>query len=194
MMTWFLIVLYFSLFAGIVVGLKQRWSLHWTLTSLLFSVIFVSGFKVFYERWHSVFAAVFWWILPSILVTALFAQEYERPVTEPRHNESVGDVLFGLLLTFLLVALFKQYELGWFLSLTMGYVAFYLLLWLVFFWGNRKAFYLLKIPWVVLSLGALIEEFGVQRELLPFLIAYSAVFVLWLKFDLPKMWRPPRMT
>jgi len=59
---------------------------------------------------------------------------------------------------------------------------------------NRRAFYLLKVPYVVLSWGALVEEFGFQRELIPFLIAYLVVFVLWLKFDLPRIWRPPRIT
>jgi len=185
--------LYSTLFVGVIIGVSRR-SFHWTLVLLVFSATFTAGFSVFYNMWHSVFGAIFWWILPSLLVTALFAQEYEKPVTEPKHDEGIEDILFALLLSFFLVFLFKSYSFGWFLSLMMGYVPCSLLLWLVFLWGKRKAFYLLKIPWVVLSFGSLIEEFGLQKELLPFLVVYILIFILWLKFDLARLWRPPRIT
>ena len=182
-----ILLLYLSLVLGVVMGVKTK-SCHWGLTLLVFSSTFAAGVK-----YNDTYIAVISWFALSALFSYLFYWEYERLLSKRGEDASVGDVMLGYLLGFFILALLKSHGAGWILSILVSYLVFYSML-LVDYWGNRKAFYLLKIPWVVLSFGALVEEFGLQKEVVPFVIAYSAVFVLWLKFDLPKMWRPPRIT
>ena len=182
-----ILLLYLSLILGMAIGIKTK-SCHQGLVILVFSSTFVAGIK-----YNGSYIAVVSWLFLSALSSYLFYFEYERPLSRREGNESVGDVILGYLIGFFIVLVLKLHGVGWVLSLLASYWAFHLML-LIDYGKNRRAFYLLKIPWVVLSLGALIEEFGVQKELLPFLLAYLAVFALWLKFDLPRMWRPPRIT
>lgn len=182
-----ILLLYLSLILGAVIGIKTK-SCHQGLAILVFSSAFVAGIK-----YNESFIAVVSWFFLSILSSYLFYFEYERPLSRREGDESVGDVILGYLIGFFIVLVLKLHGVGWVLSLLASYWEFHLML-LIDYGKNRRVFYLLKIPYIVLSSGALIEEFGVQRELLPFLIAYLACFVLWLKFDLPRMWRPPRIT
>ena len=182
-----ILLLYLFLILGMAIGIKTK-SCHQGLVILVFSSTFVAGIK-----YNGSYIAVVSWLFLSALSSYLFYFEYERPLSKREGDESVGDVILGYLMGFVILLFLKLHGAGWVLSLLASYWAFHLML-LIDYGKNRRAFYLLKVPYVILSLGALIEEFGVQRELLLFLIVYSAVFILWLKFDLPRMWRPPRIT
>ncbi|WP_456366133.1 hypothetical protein [Thermococcus sp.] len=168
-------------------GVKTK-SCHQGLAILVFSSTFVAGIK-----YNGSYIAVVSWLFLSALSSYLLYFEYERPRSKREVDGSIGDVILGYLMGFFILFLLKSNGAGWVLSLLASYWAFHLML-LIDYRKNRRAFYLLKVPYVFLSLGALIEEFGLQRELLPFLMAYSAAFILWLKYDLPKMWRPPMVT
>ncbi|WP_048150574.1 hypothetical protein [Thermococcus sp. AM4] len=179
--------LYLSLVFVMAISAKTK-SCHLGLAILVFSSTFIAG-----SEYNNTYIAVISWLALSALFSYLFYLEYERPLSKREENESVSDVIFGYLLGFFILVLLKSHGAGWILSLLASYWVFHLML-LIDHRENRRAFYLLKVPYVVLSWGALVEEFGFQRELIPFLIAYLVVFVLWLKFDLPRIWRPPRIT
>lgn len=182
-----ILLLYLSLILGVVIGIKTK-SYHQELVILVFSSIFVAGIK-----YNESYIAVVSWLFLSALSSYLFYLEYERPLSKREKDESVGDVILGYLMGVFILFLLKSNGAGWVLSFLVSYWAFHLML-LIDYGKDRRAFYLLKVPYVALSLGALIEEFGLQRELVPFLVAYLVFFILWLKFDLPRMWRPPRIT
>ena len=182
-----ILLLYLSLILGAVIGIKTR-SCHQGLAILVFSSTFVAGIK-----YNGSYIAVVSWLFLSALSSYLLYFEYERPRSKREVDGSIGDVILGYLMGFFILFLLKSNGAGWILSLLASYWAFHLML-LIDYGKDRRAFYLLKVPYAFLSLGALIEEFGFQWELLPFLIVYSAVFILWLKLDLPRMWRSPRIT
>ncbi len=185
-----LFVLYPFLLAGIIMTWRMKYCQS-ALSLLVFSSIFVSFLK--YTKDVVALISI---LMIVVLSSYLFYMEYERPPGKSKKIEddrSVGDVIIEYLLIWGIVFLFKYKGMGWCFSLLMGYWIFYLIS-ITAHRENRRAFYFLKVPYVVLSWGALVEEFGFQRELIPFLIAYLVVFVLWLKFDLPRMLRPLRIT
>ncbi|MDI3476246.1 MAG: hypothetical protein PWQ95_1974 [Thermococcaceae archaeon] len=182
-----LLLLYLSFLFGVVVGIKTK-SCHPVLAILVFSSAFVAG-----AEYNSSYIAIISWFALSALFSYLFYLGYVHPRVKHERDESVGDAIMGYLLGLGILLILKLYGAGWILSLLVSYWVFYLML-IIDHGKNRQAFYILKIPWVVFSIGALIEEFGLQKDLVPFLVVYAVVFILWLKFDLPRLWRPPRIT
>jgi len=183
------VLLYFSLFVGVILTLKTRFS-QTSLSVLVFSSIFAS----FLHHTKDLTGTLVYGSLLAFLPAYLFYMEYERPPLKPSEDESsVGDVILGGLLIVLIVFLFRKAGAGWCLSLVMGYWPLYVFI-VIAYRGSRKAFYYAKAPFVFLSLGALLEELGLQKWLIPFVAVYLALFALWLKFDLPELTREPRIT
>ncbi|CAI1492703.1 conserved membrane protein of unknown function [Thermococcus nautili] len=183
------LILYSFLFAGIVTAWKTRF--YQTALSLL---VFSSIFVVFLHYTDDLFGTLVYGSPLAFLPAYLFYMQYERSPRKSSEDErSVGDVILGYLLVPFLVFLFKRAGAGWSLSLLMGYWVLYLLI-IISYRDSRRVFYYAKIPFVLLFLGALVEEFGFQRELIPFVMVYLVLFVLWLKFDLPELTKEPRLT
>ncbi|WP_460041798.1 hypothetical protein [Thermococcus atlanticus] len=184
-----LFILYFSFLIGLTTIRKAKIYYN-ALSFLVFSSTFIAGIN-----YNSTYGALISVLVVSALSAYMFYMQYEGPPRGFKKNEderSVGDVIVGYLLFVFMVFIFKHAGAGWFLSLLMSYWVFYGMM-VISYRQSRKAFYLLKIPWVILSIGALIEGFGFQRGLVPFVLAYLAIFFLWIKFDLPEIMRPPKI-
>ncbi|NJE54343.1 hypothetical protein [Thermococcus sp. 21S9] len=183
------LILYSSLLAGIVTAWKTRF--YQTALSLL---VFSSIFAVFLRYAGGLFGTLVYGSPLAFLPAYLFYMQYERsPRKSSDDDRSVGDVIIGYLLVLFIVFLFKRAGAGWFLSLLMGYWVLYVLI-IISYRDSRRVFYYAKVPFVLLSTGALVKEFGLQRGLIPFVMAYLVLFVLWLKFDLPELTKEPRLT
>lgn len=182
-----ILLLYLPLVFVVAICAKTK-SCHLGLAILVFLSTFVAGIE-----YNNTYIAVISWLVLSAFFSYLFHQEYEGPLSKRKEDENVGDVVLGYLLGLFILVLLKSHGAGWALSLLASYWVFHLML-LIDYRENRRAFYFLKVPYVALSWSALVEEFGFQRELMPFLVTYLVVFVLWLKFDLPRMWKPPLIT
>lgn len=176
--------LYFSIILGVIVKIRAR-SFHFSLAVLVFSSTFIAGIK-----YNNSYTAIISWLVLSTLSSYLF---YLDIIIKSREDESVSDVLMGYLMGFFILLALKLQGAGWVLSLLASYWVFYMLL-MFDCSKNRRAYYLLKTLWIIFSWGALIEAFGFKKELVPFFVVYILIFVLWLKFDLPRLWRPPRIT
>jgi len=183
------LILYSSLFAGVVVALKTRF--YQTAISLL---VFSSIFVVFLHYAGDLFGTLVYGSPLAFLPAYLFYMQYERsPRKSSDDDRSVGDVIMGYLLVLFIVFLFKRAGAGWSLLLLMGYWVLYIFI-VISYRDSRRVFYYAKIPFVLLSIGALVEEFGLQRGLIPFAVVYLILFALWLKFDVPELTKEPRIT
>ncbi|WP_297513352.1 hypothetical protein [Thermococcus sp.] len=183
------IVLYSPLFVSVVMALKTRF--YQTALSLL---VFSSIFAVFLHYAGDLLGTLVYGSMLAFLPAYLFYMQYERSPRKFSEDErSVGDVIMGYLLVLFIVFLFKRAGAGWCLSLLMGYWVLYILI-IISYRDSRRVFYYAKIPFVLLSIGALVEEFGFQRGLTPFVVVYLILFALWLKFDLPELTKEPRIT
>ena len=183
------LVLYSFLLAGVVTAWKTKF--YQTVLSLL---VFSSILASFLYHTGDVFGTFVYGSLLAFLPAYLFYMQYERPFRKSSVDErGVGDVILGYLMVLFLVFLFKRAGAGWSLSLLMGYWILYVFI-VISYRNSRRVFYYGKIPFVLLSLGMLVEEFGFQRDLLPLLLSYLIVFFLWLKHDLPITIEEPRIT
>ncbi|AAL82108.1 hypothetical protein PFDSM3638_09995 [Pyrococcus furiosus DSM 3638] len=163
--------LYFSIILGVIVGVRTR-SFHSSLAVLVFSSTFVAGIK-----YNNSYIAIISWLALSTLSSYLF---HLNVIIKSRKDESVSNVLMGYLLGFFILLTLKLHGAGWILSILASYWVFYILL-MFDYSKNRRAYYLLKTLWIIFSWGALIEAFGLQKELLPFLVVYTLIFILWFK-------------
>ena len=182
------LILYSFIFAGLITIWETK--LYQTALSLL---VFSSIFASFLYRTGDILGTLVYGSLLALLPAYLFYIQYEGPFRKSSENDrSVGDMILSYLMVLFLVFLFKKVGAGWSLSLLMGYWMLYLFI-LIEYRNSRRVFYYAKIPFVLLSLGTLIEVFGLQSQLLPFVIVYAAIFILWLKHDLPRMTREPKI-
>ncbi|WP_048150552.1 hypothetical protein [Thermococcus sp. AM4] len=183
------LILYSFLFVSVITALKARFYQR-ALSLLVFSSIFAS----FLYHTGDILGTLVYGSLLALLPAYLFYIQYERPFRKSSDDESsVGDVILGYLMVLFLVFLFKRAGAGWSLSLLMGYWLLYVFI-AISYGKSRRVFYYAKIPFVLLSMGTLIEVFGLQSQLLPFIIVYVALFILWLKRDLPRMTEGPKIT
>jgi len=192
-MVW-IYLLFIFLFISLV-NLKINRSIHRTLTILIFAEIFVSLLAGFSRNGASPLLSAFVLAVFTFITVVFFDAEYtglrERDIKSQ-------DVMLPLLVTLMAIVLF--YRAGIIASVLIGYLGVYLAF-LFYFESKgiseaiyRKYYYLLKLPYPLLAPLALLEQFGFQRWVVPFVVFHYVVTLLWVKFELPGLIREPRIT
>ena len=217
-----LIFLYGSLSVSIGVIVEKiksnSFPFHWSLGVLIFSETFLFGATGI--EYDYMVPLIFYWGLFTYLISLMFSDEYigklpklrtkpdyyyEQPYTEAGFSPKIA---LEILITLLLIGELIFHYLAIILSvkniqlflLIGSYLLFHGLLIVLSRKGillgekTRELFYLLKIPYPIVVPFGLIERFGLQSWLIPFLFFHYTITVLWLWRDLPEMMRPPRIT
>ncbi|WP_048150554.1 hypothetical protein [Thermococcus sp. AM4] len=170
-------------------------SLHRPLTVLIFGEIFISFLKgLSINHVDTLLAALMVGIFTFVTAT-FFDVEYNSP-----REENVKGSHSWITLIVALVGFVLFYRSGIIVATLIGYGSIYLacLLYLEFKKTPdvkyRKYYYLLKLPYPLLAPLALVEQFDISIYVIPVIVLHYFMTALWLKVELPRMTKPPRIT